>query len=550
MFSEDKTSYKFDVLLAYNRQDKEDVLYFYEELVRRGLKPWMDVKEIWGGETWPVAIDRGIKDSKTAVFFISDKGIGNWQKSELMIIYMAYVNMGMPPHGPIPILLSPIMEIPGDFEKLKPFNAIQFQKIDDPVAMDHLEASISRLPASFRRTSPYGIFVKVPKPSKSFFISTPEQGAEDIFQALAKVLSKIQGIEIVVSNQIAGDISSQEKLMENVRSSEVVIAICNNKEYSSKQDLNTIYALGMATSLGKSVILITDDKEAWMKNSLFCTNEDKVLEYKKLDIDFPGKFSEDFENMVKKILDKIQPPFLIEKDLDDVKIRYWDDVRCTYPVFISDFFTIVDFVEDIYYYFPDIYNETKQMVEMVKEIEEALDSLSPNSSLTVNTRIESFARKWIEYTHFFDQVKESFFGTVEKYQIDIDQAFESFIREANTDMKTALEPARDNYRILKERLLSYVDFHDDIVIKFLQQNKSDKEILVQEKEQSKQNIRNILRSRNKVTSIKGALSAYMDGTAAIVQKTHEIMIKLLQVIEHRSGRNELRKYFPRNQKET
>lgn len=40
----------FDVFLAHNSKDKPQVRQIANELIKRGLNPWLDEEQMWGGD--------------------------------------------------------------------------------------------------------------------------------------------------------------------------------------------------------------------------------------------------------------------------------------------------------------------------------------------------------------------------------------------------------------------------------------------------------------------------------------------------------------------
>lgn len=59
------------IFISYSRKDKTEVEIIYDFLLSNGYKPWMDTKDILGGEDWERAVFRTIENSKMFIFCIS-----------------------------------------------------------------------------------------------------------------------------------------------------------------------------------------------------------------------------------------------------------------------------------------------------------------------------------------------------------------------------------------------------------------------------------------------------------------------------------------------
>jgi hypothetical protein len=99
--------HKFDVFLAHNSNDKILVEEIADSLKEFGLRPWLDKNEILGGDLILDEIQRAIRDSKCAAFFVGVNGLGQWQKEEKRDLIRRSIRQGF---RVIPILLPGIEE--------------------------------------------------------------------------------------------------------------------------------------------------------------------------------------------------------------------------------------------------------------------------------------------------------------------------------------------------------------------------------------------------------------------------------------------------------
>jgi hypothetical protein len=93
---------EFDVFLCHNSRDKADVKAVALELLKRGLKPWLDEWELRPGTRWQLSLEEQIKQVKSAAVFVGAEGIGPWQSEEIGAFLSACVRRGIPV---IPVVL-------------------------------------------------------------------------------------------------------------------------------------------------------------------------------------------------------------------------------------------------------------------------------------------------------------------------------------------------------------------------------------------------------------------------------------------------------------
>lgn len=121
---------QFDVFLCHNSEDKPDIRQIADELIRRGLKPWLDEREIPPGKPWQALLETQIETIKTAAVFVGKSGIGPWQNMEMRAFINEFVERSCPV---IPIVLPSATETPKLPILLKNLHWVDFRKSDqDP----------------------------------------------------------------------------------------------------------------------------------------------------------------------------------------------------------------------------------------------------------------------------------------------------------------------------------------------------------------------------------------------------------------------------------
>lgn len=63
------------LFLCYAREDAPAVLGLYSRLTAAGLKPWIDVRDIVGGEDWKLSINRAIRSSHFFIACLSENSV-------------------------------------------------------------------------------------------------------------------------------------------------------------------------------------------------------------------------------------------------------------------------------------------------------------------------------------------------------------------------------------------------------------------------------------------------------------------------------------------
>lgn len=114
---------EFDVFLAHNSADKKQVLELSNILKGRGINTWIDTEQIPPGKSFQVIIQQAIPLVKSAAIIIGNKGIGKWQKMEILSFVSQCVEREIPV---IPVLLPGVNKIPDMLSFLKEFNWVNF----------------------------------------------------------------------------------------------------------------------------------------------------------------------------------------------------------------------------------------------------------------------------------------------------------------------------------------------------------------------------------------------------------------------------------------
>lgn len=115
----------FDVFMCHNSGDKIEIRRLTDELIKQGIRPWLDEREITPGSLWQSALEEQIGNIKSAAIFIGASGIGPWQNMEIRSFINEFVERQCPV---IPVFLTTVSATPNLPILLKNFHAVDFRK--------------------------------------------------------------------------------------------------------------------------------------------------------------------------------------------------------------------------------------------------------------------------------------------------------------------------------------------------------------------------------------------------------------------------------------
>jgi len=117
----------FDVFLCHNSEDKSEIRRISDDLTKKGIKPWLDEREIIPGTLWQAALEEQISNIKSVAVFIGRSGIGPWQSMEIKASIDQFVKRNCPV---IPVFLSSLQGIPEIPILLQNFHSVDFRKLN------------------------------------------------------------------------------------------------------------------------------------------------------------------------------------------------------------------------------------------------------------------------------------------------------------------------------------------------------------------------------------------------------------------------------------
>jgi hypothetical protein len=121
----------YDVFLCHNSEDKPEIRRIADDLIKRGIKPWLDEREIRPGIIWQSALEKQIAHIKSVAIFIGKSGIGPWQDMEIRAFINEFVERKCPV---IPAILPSVETAPSLPILLKNLHYVDFRvPVPDPL---------------------------------------------------------------------------------------------------------------------------------------------------------------------------------------------------------------------------------------------------------------------------------------------------------------------------------------------------------------------------------------------------------------------------------
>ena len=93
----------FDVFISYSHRDEAVVVDLAQRLKGRGVRPWLDIWEMYPGKPWLQAILEQIDSAASTAVIIGPSGMGPWQLDEMWFVLQQFFRRRCPV---IPVLLD------------------------------------------------------------------------------------------------------------------------------------------------------------------------------------------------------------------------------------------------------------------------------------------------------------------------------------------------------------------------------------------------------------------------------------------------------------
>ena len=140
MNGQDSKAEIFDVFLCHNSEDKPAVREIAQQLIKEGIKPWLDIEQIPPGSSWQTELGEQIESIKSTAVFVGNSGIGPWQNEEIQAFLSQFIERKCPV---IPTILGSAATTPELPWTLKNRHHVDF-RVSDPDPLKQLIWGITR----------------------------------------------------------------------------------------------------------------------------------------------------------------------------------------------------------------------------------------------------------------------------------------------------------------------------------------------------------------------------------------------------------------------
>ncbi|MFQ4136122.1 toll/interleukin-1 receptor domain-containing protein [Nodosilinea sp. PGN35] len=339
----------FDVFLAHNSKDKDQVRLICSHLRQEGLKPWLDEEGILPGNWFQDVIQGIIRKARSIAIFLGPHEMGRWQMLESRAAMQRCVEEGVPL---IPVLLPGALKIPDEFSFLNQLHAVAFNHINDLDALQKLVRGIkfgikgSHSPET--RKDIYGIFVPIESTrcfGSTCFLAIEAPRDSPLLDAICQAVKK-SGLQKIPEN--VHEVPPFQDLIANMKSAQIVIAAPDIKDYTNL-DLNINFEIGLACALGKPLMVVTSKREELLKHLPGGMPLADIIEYLPEDLKFDNlnKLSNKISEKINKICERLSPPFLTDPKFEGIRIACGTHRICLEPGFWENFGSILSFTRNI-----------------------------------------------------------------------------------------------------------------------------------------------------------------------------------------------------------
>lgn len=300
---------------------------------------------------------------------------------------------------------------------------------------------------------PYAIVVNVPEAKESCFVALPFDPAFDPVLRDIKAAASDHGLRVVLvrSGVSQPGVFFTNDIVNAIRSTRVVVAVCSPEEATGKANPNVLYELGLAHALGKATVILTSDLDTLPAN----LSARHALVYGAGDVGsgaLSEKISKDLENVLRRMQDSQNP--LTDPDYLFIYVAHERHLMFHNPEFWDHFRRILSFA-----------NLTRNEHHQINT--GCIDSLLAKanrlwSSPGQGPRVTVFLDAWEHYCQFFQSCTyPRVYRHLEQQVGSVDAAF-TFVRaHASPELKEHVDTCDKFYGDLRTSLFNYPQLFKD-----------------------------------------------------------------------------------------
>lgn len=316
----------FDCLISYHHTDVALVRSTCECLRKRGLSCWIDYDEINGGDDWRDRIPDALSRSTCVVIFFGPGTPGKWQMEEWRYLSHQCIETNK---RFIPVTIAGAT-IPPDLSLATRIPIELKDDVIDPDILDRLVAAI-RNRRGVRPNGEHLILVEVESLGPTCFVAVPLEGDREVF-AVLKSAAEQAGLQVVQTVDGTDRSVFAPDPIRAIQSATVLIADCTRHPVTNQPDSNVMFQIGVARSVGKSVIAVTNSPI--QPKSILNINPSAIVEFDPQELNTTGQLLDSLSTMIADRLSR-QRAGLIEdgnegiavalRDVLHMQTAFWED---------------------------------------------------------------------------------------------------------------------------------------------------------------------------------------------------------------------------------
>jgi nucleoside 2-deoxyribosyltransferase len=351
---------------------------------------------------------------------------------------------------------------------------------------------------------PYAIVVNVPNAEQECFIAIPFSPDFAPVNRLITQAVNAAGLRAVQTNQIQSALTFTEDIASRLRSAEIVVAVCAPEPETGMANPNVMYELGFAQALGKSTVVLTDQREALPGN----LDAQYVVPYDRAELQNDVAA----QHLILRIKDAI---ILRQKRMTNpltdpfatgISVAYARHRMLLAPGFWDDFRYILNFAKQVHEQTQTL--DAGYVDALFKSIGDVLFTLGNK-----RPKIGTFCDRWNEYhTYFIKWTRPTLFDALPQSLESVDQCFQRILADADPDFRKAIQTAYKFFDQVRELLTKYTMRHDALTVAI------------------GSNLPSLLESESSAKSVYGQVQALSTTSKTCVIQADSLIVNLIKIM--------------------
>lgn len=477
----------YDVLVAYNSADLEEVREIVALLKREGIQPWFD-KDLLGGAIWMDHFAWAAQKVACAALIFGREGAGPWQDAEVKELLRQAVNSRK--LTLIPVLLPGVSGIPDSLPFLNQHVRIEFNgdvnAEKEAGTRQELIDAIDGPVGEQRRKHAFEIEIDVPKAERSCFLAMRKKGLGDVYDAVKQAITALNGSHkpaiALKQTRDAGDSKTlTDDVIHAIRESEMVLAVCVSHETDRGCTPEVMYELGMAQALGKPTVLVTSQTDIdrciprlpWHSNLTFTRPEKasgpswddpvlprpEIVEYKPNGTPTNGLAGR-LQDAIARIVDRARDPYLVDPNVAEIHAIRSDLTRMR-SVLWPYFHKVLSFGLKTHHETRDLVKHTHGLLVNVQKLVQIMEETPFVDPADDSFRVHcwTFVERYNALIELDARCEKRYFNQLHKLAGEVETTFKFFSRHLPDDLQPRMRSSEAWFRRI---LADYKEYSDSL----------------------------------------------------------------------------------------